>query len=54
MDIMLEAVVLCALGLSTGPEILIFKRLKNAWKRTDFKTAASDACTLHEVKNITN
>jgi hypothetical protein len=52
MDIMLEA-VLHVLGPSTGPEILIFKRLKNAWKtinQTDFKTVAS---TLNEVKNIT-
>jgi hypothetical protein len=32
MDIMLGAAVLHALGPSTGPEILIFKRLKNAWK----------------------
>jgi hypothetical protein len=30
MDIMLEAVVLHAVGPSTGPEILIFKRSQNA------------------------
>jgi hypothetical protein len=55
MDIILEAVVLHVRGPSTGPEILIFKRLKNAWKtvnQTAFKTAALDASTLNEVKNI--
>jgi hypothetical protein len=36
MDIMLEAIVLHALGPSTGLEILIFKRLKNAWKTNRF------------------
>lgn len=56
MEIMLEAVVVQALGTSTGPEILIFKRFKKAWNtiaQTDFKTVTSDASTLNEVENIT-
>jgi hypothetical protein len=53
MDIMPEAAVLHAPGPSIGPEILIFKRLRKAWKtinQTDFKTAASNASTLNEEK----
>jgi hypothetical protein len=36
MDASLEAVVRHEIGPSTGPEILIFKRLKNAWKTNRF------------------
>lgn len=55
MELMLEAVVLFAVGPSSGPDILIFKRFKNNWaglKQDDFKTVSSDASTLKYVENI--
>jgi hypothetical protein len=56
MEIMLEAVLFQALGPSTGPEILIFKRFKKFWNtinQAGFNTIISDASTLKQVKNIT-
>lgn len=53
---MIEAVVNKSLGLSSGPEIQIFKRFRNQCVKldqTDFKTVASDAESYKIVENIT-
>jgi hypothetical protein len=55
MEIMLEAVVLQALGPSSGPEILVFKRFKTAWPNIDqnkFSTISSDPDALRCVENV--
>lgn len=55
MEIMLEAVVLQALGPSCGSEILIFKRFRTAWPNIDrnkFSTVSSDPNALRCVENV--
>lgn len=55
MEIMLEAVVVQALGGSTGPEILLFKRFSKGWptiNQNNFKSATTDVATSDKVKNI--
>lgn len=57
MAIMLEAVVVQALGPSSGPEIQIFKRFRNAWPKIDqnkFNTVSSDLNALRCVRNLAN
>jgi len=55
MEIMLEAVVVHAIGCSSGPDILLFKRFKKSWNTIQsehFETVISDASTLNEIENI--
>ncbi|GBP54469.1 hypothetical protein EVAR_47338_1 [Eumeta japonica] len=55
MEIVLEAVVVQALGPSSGPEILIFKRFRSAWPSIDqrkFSIVSSDPDALRYVQNI--
>lgn len=55
MEIMLEAVVVEALGPSSGPEILIFKRFRTFWPNIDqnkFSGVSSDPDTLRCVENV--
>lgn len=55
LEIMLEAVVNEALGPSSGPEILIFKRFRTAWSNIDqnnFSTVSSDSDALRCVENV--
>lgn len=55
MEIMLEAVVTQALGPSSGPEILIFKRFRTFWpniNQNKFTTVSSDPDALSCVKNV--
>lgn len=55
LEIVLEAVVVSAMGPSSGPEILIFKRFKNYWpkiKQRDFQTAVSEQSTWSCIENI--
>lgn len=55
IEIMLEAVVLQALGSSSGLEILIFKRFKNAWINIDknnFSSIFNDSSALKDIANV--
>ncbi|GBP74684.1 hypothetical protein EVAR_58950_1 [Eumeta japonica] len=55
LEIVLEAVVSTALGPSSGPDILIFKRFKNYWNKIDqidYKTVTSDVHSLELVQNV--
>ena len=55
MELILEAVVVQALGSSNGPEILIFKRFRTAWPNIDqnkFSTVSSDPDALRCVENV--
>lgn len=55
MEIMLEAVVLQALGPSSGPEILIFKKFRNAWTNIDknnFSPISNDSSALKDIANV--
>lgn len=55
LEIMLEAVVSTALGPSSGPDILIFKRFKNYWSKidqSDYKTVTSDPISLESIQNV--
>lgn len=55
IEIMLEAVVVHAIGCSSGPDILLFKRFKKAWntiQQGHFETIISDASTSNEIENI--
>lgn len=55
MEILLEAIVVQALGPSSGPEILIFKRFRSAWPNIDqnkFSIVSSDPDALRCVENI--
>ena len=55
LEIVLEAVVLHALGPSKGPDILIFKRFQSQWQfvdRSSCQTAASDADISRSVSGV--
>jgi len=55
MEIMLEAVVVHAIGCSSGPDILLFKRFKKSWSTIQsehFETVISDASTSNKIENI--
>jgi len=55
LEIVLEAVVLHALGPSKGPDILIFKRFQSQWQfidRSSYQTAASDADISRSVSGV--
>lgn len=55
MEIMLEAVVLQALGPSSGPEILILKHFRTAWRnigQNKFTTVSSDHDASKCVENV--
>jgi len=57
LEIMLEAVVLHALGPSKGPEIMIFKRFQSIWQfidRSDYATVTSDDVLSNAVSNISD
>lgn len=52
---MLKAVVLQALGSSSGSEILIFKRFRNAWINIDknnFSPIFNDSSALKDIANV--
>ncbi|CAH0551081.1 unnamed protein product [Brassicogethes aeneus] len=52
---MLEAVVIQAIGQSSGPEILIFKRFKNSWsniKKESFDNVYSDVLAFNDIENV--
>lgn len=53
-EIMLEAVIIKSLGVSSGPDILLFKRFKNSWSSVNqgsFKTIGFDGLIHEEVIN---
>jgi len=55
MEIMLEAVVVHAIGCSSGPDILLSKRFKKCWSTIQsehLETVISDASTSNEIENI--
>lgn len=55
MEIMLEAVVVHAIGCSSGPDVLLFKRFKKSWstfQSEHFETVISDASASNEIENI--
>lgn len=55
MEIMLEAIVIHAIGCSSGLDILLFKRFKKSWSTFQlehFETVISDASTSNEIENI--
>ena len=55
LEIVLEAVVVHALGPSKGPDILIFKRFQSQWQsidRSNYQTAASDAEISSSVSGV--
>lgn len=54
LEIMLDAVMSTALGPSSGPDILIYKRFKNFWgqiDQTDYKTVTSGPSSLELVQS---
>lgn len=55
LEILLESVVVTAVGPSSGPEIMIFKRFKSYWAKInqkDFKTAMSEPSTWNCVQTV--
>jgi hypothetical protein len=57
MKIMLETVVVHAIGCSSGPDILLFKRFKNCWNSIQsehYETFISDASTSNKIENISS
>lgn len=56
MKIRLKAVFLYAIDISSGPNILLFKRSKNIWntiKFDNFTTITSNASIINASRNIT-
>ncbi|GBM40955.1 hypothetical protein AVEN_250288-1 [Araneus ventricosus] len=54
LEIMFEAVVAKSTGISTGPDILMFKRFKNSWISVDhnnIQTAISNISINEKVIN---
>ncbi|XP_063547373.1 uncharacterized protein LOC134754858 [Cydia strobilella] len=57
MEIMLEAIANQALGPSSGPEVLLFKRFKKNWTHInpkDYKNVISDPESAKYVENISS
>jgi len=55
LEIVLEAVVIHALGPSKGPDILVFERFQFQWQfvdRSSYQTAGSDADISRSVSGI--
>ena len=55
LEIMLEAVVVLSLGVSQGPDILLFKRFQKQWSAintADYQTALSDETTTGAVADV--
>ncbi len=55
LEIMLEAVVVLSLGVSQGPDILLFKRFQKQWSSidtADYQTALSDESTAGAVADV--
>lgn len=53
-EIMLEAVVVKSLGVSSGPDILLFKRFKTSWSsidRTFYQTSINDPSIDQKIKD---
>jgi len=54
-EIMLEAVVVLSLGVSQGPDLLLFKRFRTQWvsiDTMDYQTSLSDTNTANAVVNF--
>jgi len=52
MEIMLEAVVVHAIGCSSGPDTLLFKKSWNTIQSEHFETAISNASISNKIENI--
>lgn len=57
LEIVLEAIVVLAVGVSSGPEIQIFKRFQKRWpqiNQENFKTVNADPEILMYVEDVSN